>query len=407
MKIFTVVSTYAPHMIGGAEFSALNSLQWLRDQGHDVAAITMAEKGEAELFGEHIDGVRVWRLRWPRHHTHLDHDKAKFLQKLIWHAQDHFDPRNCKLMSRALDEFRPDIVLVRVISGIGYNAYYEIAKRDIPTICFMHDLNLVCSKSDMFRDGKRCKSLCAWCKVVRHIRFSAASSIPRVSFCSPSRANLEMASRYIPLHKFSSVSILNANKYPRATVARKIVDHMRFLYVGRLHEAKGIGTLLEAAERLADHKNFTLTVVGTGPQEAELHRRFKNKRWCKFAGKVPQIEVANHMANSDVLCIPSIWLENSPGVVIHALSTGLPVIGSNMGGIPEYVRHFENGLLVPPGDVSAWCDALAKVLNNRSMLESWRAYAKAHSNQFDQDCIGRQILDQMNETINGQRKAAV
>jgi glycosyltransferase involved in cell wall biosynthesis len=392
-------------MIGGAEISAQNSLRWLRDQGHDVGAITMAEEGQEELFGEEIDGVRVWRLRWPRPHTHLEHDKAKPIQKLIWHAQDHFDPRNRRLMSRALDEFTPDIALVRVISGIGYNSYYELAKRDIPTICFMHDMNLICGKSDMFKNGQRCDGPCGICKLISRIRFSAVSSIPRVSFCSPSRSNLELASRHIPLHKFSSVSILNANKYASATVKRTASDHLRFLYVGRLHGSKGIETLLNAASLLAEDHWFTLTVVGTGPQETELREKYEKRPWCKFTGQISQVEVANYMMNSDVLCIPSIWLENSPGVVIHALSIGLPVVGSDTGGIPEYVQHDENGLLVAPGDVSAWRAALAHVLGNKSALARWRQFATANASRFDQDVIGRQIVAHMTETIEGHRKA--
>ncbi len=111
------------------------------------------------------------------------------------------------------------------------------------------------------------------------------------------------------------------------------------------------------------------------------------------------------MTNSDALCIPSIWLENSPGVVIHALSIGLPVIGSNTGGIPEYVQHDENGILVAPGDVSAWRAALEGVLNNKSALVRWRKFATANANRFDQDVIGRQIVAHMAETIAGRRKA--
>ena len=131
LKILTIVSTYAPHAIGGAEVSAQNSLTWLRDRGHEVAALTMAQDGEPELHGETVDGVRLWRLSWPRHHTHLRHQQAPAVHKLGWHLQDHFDPRNRQLMARVLDEFNPDAALVRVISGIGYNSCYELAKRDI------------------------------------------------------------------------------------------------------------------------------------------------------------------------------------------------------------------------------------------------------------------------------------
>ena len=99
------------------------------------------------------------------------------------------------------------------------------------------------------------------------------------------------------------------------------------------------------------------------------------------------------MVNSDVLCVPSIWAENSPGVVIHALGLGLPVIGSDKGGIPELVEHNKNGMLVPPNDVTAWQNALESIFINPSMLVDWRIYAVQNTHQFDQDYLGNKILD--------------
>jgi len=58
-----------------------------------------------------------------------------------------------------------------------------------------------------------------------------------------------------------------------------------------------------------------------------------------------QQQVMDLMANSDVLCVPSIWIENSPGVVIQALGIGLPVLGSDRGGITSLVRHaYDSGI---------------------------------------------------------------
>ena len=183
-------------------------------------------------------------------------------------------------------------------------------------------------------------------------------------------------------------------------------DAIRFLYVGRLHRTKGVEILLEAARLLANEYTFTLTVVGSGPQEAELRERYADSPWCRFVGQVTQTEVANFMVNSDVLCIPSVWMENSPGVVIHAISKGLPVIGSDTGGIPEYVCHGRNGLLVRPGDVTAWRNALASVLADDWLLDKWRAEAKAQAGRFDQNTIGEAIVNHLMQTIEGARAAS-
>ena len=98
------------------------------------------------------------------------------------------------------------------------------------------------------------------------------------------------------------------------------------------------------------------------------------------------------MVQSDVLCTPSIWPENSPGVVIQALGLGLPVLGSDIGGIPELIEHDKNGLLVAANDPAKWETALKSILDNPKQLEKWSDYAKANAQKFDQDALGRKIL---------------
>jgi glycosyltransferase involved in cell wall biosynthesis len=105
------------------------------------------------------------------------------------------------------------------------------------------------------------------------------------------------------------------------------------------------------------------------------------------------------MARSDVLCTPSIWPENSPGVVIHALELGLPVLGSDIGGIPELIDYDKNGLLIRPNDPEAWQQAIRSILDNPTQLETWGAYAKANTEKFDQDINGRKILTLFEDVV--------
>src|SRR5207253_6388102 len=97
-------------------------------------------------------------------------------------------------------------------------------------------------------------------------------------------------------------------------------------------------------------------------------------------------------------CVPSIWRENSPGVVIHALSQGLPVIGSDKGGIPELVHHNRNGLLVPAGDTDAWRRALEGVLTEPKTLAAWRTNLAKEANLFDQEQLGHKLLQLIVDT---------
>ncbi|TMK48110.1 MAG: glycosyltransferase [Alphaproteobacteria bacterium] len=407
MKILSIVSTFPPFVYGGGEVSALSLTRWLAAKGHRMGVLTAAEDGQSELNGEVIDGLEVWRLRYRRQYTYSTHMKAPKWQKPLWYLQDHLDPDNRRKMSRVLDEFRPNCVMVHVIAGLGYNSLYEIGRRDIPTVYFMHDLNLVCAKGAFFSNGKECVGRCLACVAIGKLRFSAVSSIARLALCSPSKANLDAAAEYIPVKKFLNAVLLNANEYPEPTVIHSSSTKIRFLYVGRLHAAKGVHILLSALDSLAKSFEFSVNVVGSGPEEQVLRERFGDRGWCHFHGHLTEQQVSDFMEQSDVLCIPSVWQENSPGVVIHALSQGLPVIGSDKGGIPELVSNNRNGLLVPAGDTAAWRNALEAVLREPKTLEDWRANLAQETELFDQDQLGQKLLHFIVETAEMQAGNAI
>jgi len=71
----------------------------------------------------------------------------------------------------------------------------------------------------------------------------------------------------------------------------------------------------------------------------------------------------------------------------------LPVLGSNKGGIVELVQHNRNGLLLPPGDEKAWTDAIMGLCDNPDALRRWRAHAETNKHIFEQDYLGKKMLD--------------
>lgn len=122
------------------------------------------------------------------------------------------------------------------------------------------------------------------------------------------------------------------------------------LYVGGLKHDKGLKDLLapeplEAVRRLG----ALVVVIGTGPLRAELERQVAAgglEGEIRVLGGLPPPEVARYMGAADALCLPS-HHEGIPNVILEALSCGLPVLSTNVGGIPEIVND-ANGILVPP-----------------------------------------------------------
>jgi teichuronic acid biosynthesis glycosyltransferase TuaC len=132
------------------------------------------------------------------------------------------------------------------------------------------------------------------------------------------------------------------------------------LYVGRLDPAKGIMELFDAFALLANHRpNLRLTYIGDGPGGDQLRRRAKDAELetrISLANSCSSEEVAQWLAASNVLALAS-YAEGSPNVILEALSCGRPVIGTNVGGIPDMINE-ECGILIAPGDVPALADAI-------------------------------------------------
>lgn len=392
MKVLLVTALYPPLMLGGAENSARNLAEWLVRQGVEVAVVRATDEGEAEGVETNEHGVRVYRVRTSHIYPPFRFPAAPGWKKPLWHLQDHFAPGIAARVGRILDDFAPDLVNVHMIQGIGYPVLRELARRRIPVNYVLPDLGLACIRMSMFKNGSDCEGHCAPCKASASYKLGLVRKLERVGFISPSRSNLETLSRFFPVKDYPHTVILNPNAYPQPTRPRSESPTLRLLYAGRLHASKGVDMLLEAVETLVAETGITIRLAGKGQQEEELRARFGDKPWCTFLGFLSQQELANEMMDSDLLCIPSIWAENSPGVVIQALGLGLPVIGSDRGGIPELVEDGVNGRLVTEQTVAAWTDALGKIARGQEPLASWRASAAATAQDYTQDAIGERVL---------------
>jgi len=392
MRILVVAALYPPDSRGGAENSAANLTRWLARQGHEMAVLTTAGSPAEELHGVEVDGIRIWRLRTAHLYPVRDAPIAARWKKPIWHLQDHADPRNPRLVARVIEAFRPDFVNIHFVQGIGYNALWEIARAGVPTLFLLHDLGLACMRMSMFRDGANCARQCLGCRISSRYKAALIARFERIGFCSPSRANLATLSALFPIARYPYTSIPNPNLYDRPGGERSISDLVRLLYVGRLHRSKGVELLLEAAAALAATHRFELTILGGGPEATRLQQRYPASSWLRFFGHVPEAEVADFMGDADLLCVPSLWQENWPGVVVRALEMGLPVLASDIGGLPELIDPGQTGDLVPPGDRAAWIAALRRVLENPMELGRWQRNAEATRGRFDQDRLGERML---------------
>lgn len=160
-----------------------------------------------------------------------------------------------------------------------------------------------------------------------------------------------------------------------------------FLYVGNLKITKGLGELVESFSSLVKkyhEKNFRLVIIGDGPYKAELLCKILNcnvSNQVKLLGSLSPEKVSCWMNNSDCLCLPS-YMEGVPNVVLEALSCKLPVVATNVGGIPELAKRSSGVILVKAKSADSLFEGLERSLTKSEaatlprFIGSWQQNAR-------------------------------
>ncbi len=148
--------------------------------------------------------------------------------------------------------------------------------------------------------------------------------------------------------------------------------------VGRLIAKKGFANLIRACGLLAGRgKSFQCEIMGEGPLENELREQIKQldlENRVALAGAKPQREVRQRLVAANVFVLSSVvdpqgGMDNLPTVIMEAMATGLPVVSTDIGGIPEMVAQNETGFLVQPGDALALAAVIEKLIDDRLLAQ--------------------------------------
>jgi glycosyltransferase involved in cell wall biosynthesis len=152
---------------------------------------------------------------------------------------------------------------------------------------------------------------------------------------------------FVDLSRFSAESDLTAN---------------RICYFGRLSPEKGLLTLLQSVRNL----DIELHIIGTGPQQEKLLAvtEKENLNHVRFLGYRENRELHREIASSLAVVLPSEWYENNPLSILEAFALKKPVIGADIGGIPELVIPGETGFIFPPGDADRLSRRISQLLSH-------------------------------------------
>lgn len=160
-------------------------------------------------------------------------------------------------------------------------------------------------------------------------------------------------------------------------------DTLVFLFVGSIKKRKGIEFLLEAIKRLPkkiNNKTF-FAIVGNGPLLNYTRTKYSELRNVHFYGFISNDLLSSFYHNADLFIFPSLY-EGLPTVVLEAMSSGLPIITTNIPSLRNFIKS-DFGILVEPGNVNEISKAIEHIYNNKDMLNYMSQQSLYHVYKYD------------------------
>lgn len=148
---------------------------------------------------------------------------------------------------------------------------------------------------------------------------------------------------------------------------------IRIGFLGRWQETKGVQILAQALQQIPNVPVELVIHATHADQHGSANREkvvaiAQNDSRIQIKSPLERSQISDAIAQFDLLAVPSQWMETGPLVVLESFAVGTPVIGSDLGGIAELVKHGIDGWLVPAKDVTEWAKAIAFLVDNPSTI---------------------------------------
>lgn len=368
MKILMVNKFH--YIKGGSETYYFALKRLLESKGHEVIDFSMKdpknfESPYSEYFVEGVDyngksGVS---------------EKLRAAKNIIYsrEARDKFE----KLVLAT----KPDVVHLHIFQHQLSPSILDVCKKyNLPVVYTAHDLKMLCLNYVMMTHGEICEK----CKGGHYLNCAKQKCVKDSFF----KSMINVCEGY--LHKwrksYDAVDIIVTpsefyhKKFLEFGIAPERVMHLAnfldrecpvvnkgedsgqyYLYFGRLSREKGIMTLIQAFEKyLSKGGDSDLYIVGSGPcvDDIKAYVDSKSLSKVKLLGFKSGQELIDIVGNARAVILPSEWYENGPYSAIEAIQCGRPIIGSELGGIPELIDG--NGMIFNHGNVEELADILTK-----------------------------------------------
>ena len=367
MKVLVIGSVY-PRFHEDAEVPWLRtSVAHLKKAGLDIQVLAPAYKG---LKSHEIDGIKVNRFRYaPASWEILTHEEgapSKMASKpwLQLLAIPYIISGFFRCIS-ICSKFKPDVIHAHWPFPHAYIALGAAKLFKIPMVLNFHGAELL-----LIRKKK-------WVKPLLKFAIGQAQAI----FANSSfTAGKIKALRKVDVEWSPYGTTLDKSGNGNAPVTHKVTDKFKILFVGRHIERKGICYLIEAAKYLPRDK-FEIRIVGVGDLTEKLKGLAQQASAAApegaeiiFTGKLSPEALTNEYKTANVFTLPAIVdskgdTEGLGVVLIEAMELGLPVVASDVGGIPDVVVDGESGILVPEKDPQALANAFKRLEADPALVQ--------------------------------------
>ena len=311
-------------------------------------------------------GCRSANIYWPWR-VEERHDAVS---RTLFHVTDSLNLLMAGAVKEAVRRFSPQLVLSNQMSCFSALSWRTLRLAGVPALHSLRDFYLLCPRTTMFRDDRRCVTQCASCNVLAYPRKLMSQHVAGLTGVSEfmidyhRRRGLFEKALVLP-------AILSAVRPPASVPARLTAPPegiRHFGYIGRVEPEKGLDLLLDGLLTLPAG-SWRLSIAGTG---SVVYREALQARCAglpvEFLGFVP---AETFYSVVDVVVIPSIWEEPLPRAALEAFSYGLTVIASDRGGIPDVVRPGATGYLV---DLDEPAQMAAAMLRATQVPEEGRGF---------------------------------
>jgi glycosyltransferase involved in cell wall biosynthesis len=353
MKIALVNNLYYPYNRGGAETFIKQMIADLKAQNHEVFLITSEPRNKKEKI-KNTEGAEIRSYHFPSHYYNLATWPNPL--KVIWHFSNIFSFAKTTAIKKVLSQEKPDLIITHNLMGLGFLLPQAIKKLKIRHEHYLHDIQLL-YPSGLLIWGQE--------KIIDGLSAKIYQLFTRAFFSSP--AKIVSPSRWLlDEHKkrgFFINSEIEVKRTPEENNNNYAADKpaKNFLFVGQIEEHKGILFLIKTfVSVLATKPELKLTIVGDGSLLLEAKKLAESKEQIEFMGRLSPSPIKSLMEKSDCLLIPSLCYENAPMTIYEAHAASLPVLASNIGGIPEIINNHDR--LFKPGDA---LDLKDKIINRK------------------------------------------